>query len=244
MRRVRLRPSPALVIAVIALFLALGGAAYAGFKIGTQDIQNGAVTRAKLANGAVTREKRRRDSVTGLKLDESTLGQVPSAQTANQANTANRANQADAVNGLSLRKFAARATAGSAPGQAATVGSLSLQFGCTASGKPIFKVLPASAARHPAAHPTGTAVDETVRSSVILDGVGATKGQGQGTLPATGITVLDGTEDSIGSDGTVEALTENGDVTTVQWSARSTSVIPSANPQGLVCLFFGTGISG
>ena len=237
----RLRPSPAAVIAVIALFLALGGAAYAGFKVGTQDIENGAVTRAKLANGAVTREKLRRDAVTGLKLDEATLGQVPSAQTANQANTANEANT---VNGLSLRKFAGRAAPNSAAAQVATVGSLSLQFGCSDVGKPIFKVLPASAARNPAAHPTGTAVDVTVRTSVILDGVGATKGQGQGTLPLTGITVLDGTEDTIGSAGTVEALTENGGVTTVQWSARSTSNTPSPNPQGNFCLFFGTGTSG
>ena len=231
----RLRPSPAAFIAVIALFLALGGAAYAGFKVGTQDIENGAVTRAKLANGAVTREKLRRDSVNGRKLDESTLGQVPSARTADEANT---------VGGLTLRKFAARAAPNTAPAAVATVGSLSLQVGCTDTGKPIFKVLPASATRSQAAHPTGTAVDETVRSSVILDGVGATKGQGQGTLPVTGITVLDGTEDSIGSDGTVEALTETGQVTTVQWSARSTSNTPSANPQGIVCLFFGTGISG
>jgi hypothetical protein len=64
----RARPSPAMVVAVIALILSLGGAAYAGVKIGkgavgakqlkgnavtTDKIQNGAVTAAKVQDGAI-----------------------------------------------------------------------------------------------------------------------------------------------------------------------------------------------
>jgi hypothetical protein len=51
------KPSPALVIAVIALFVGLSGAAYAGNKIGTNQIKGKAVTTGKLAGKAVTNGK-------------------------------------------------------------------------------------------------------------------------------------------------------------------------------------------
>ncbi|MGH2884247.1 MAG: hypothetical protein ACRDPA_16410 [Solirubrobacteraceae bacterium] len=49
------RPSPALAIALVALFVALGGSAVAAttLLIHTKNIANGAVTNHKLANGAV-----------------------------------------------------------------------------------------------------------------------------------------------------------------------------------------------
>jgi hypothetical protein len=51
------KPSPAMVIAVIALFIGLSGAAYAGNKIGTNQIKGKAVTTGKLAGKAVTNGK-------------------------------------------------------------------------------------------------------------------------------------------------------------------------------------------
>lgn len=58
----RLRPSPALVIACLALFIAMGGVGYAALKLGkgvvkTKNIKNGAITAKKLAPGAVTAPK-------------------------------------------------------------------------------------------------------------------------------------------------------------------------------------------
>ena len=47
-RIARWRPSPALVISCIALFVALGGVSYAVTQIGTRQIKNGAVTREKV----------------------------------------------------------------------------------------------------------------------------------------------------------------------------------------------------
>ena len=48
MKRIREKLSFSNVIALIALFVAMGGSAYAGAKIGTSQIQNGAVTGSKL----------------------------------------------------------------------------------------------------------------------------------------------------------------------------------------------------
>jgi hypothetical protein len=51
------RPSAASVIAMIALVAALSGTAYAATRIGTKQLQNGAVTSAKIKDGAVTIRK-------------------------------------------------------------------------------------------------------------------------------------------------------------------------------------------
>jgi hypothetical protein len=65
----RFRPSPALVIAVIALFVSLGGFSYAAAdRIGTSQIANGAVTAKKLHRNAVTSKKLHRNAVTSKRL--------------------------------------------------------------------------------------------------------------------------------------------------------------------------------
>lgn len=57
MKRFKKMPSPALIVAMVALVAAMGGSAYAGIKIGTKQIKNGAVTTPKIKNGAVTTGK-------------------------------------------------------------------------------------------------------------------------------------------------------------------------------------------
>lgn len=51
----RIKPSPAMAVALLALFVALGGEAYAVARnsVGTAQIRNGAVTNAKLARNSV-----------------------------------------------------------------------------------------------------------------------------------------------------------------------------------------------
>lgn len=86
MSRLRLRvPSPAFVVAVVALILALGGTSYAAFQIGTRNIRNGAVTNPKLAANSVGTGKIRNGAVTGSKLNLTGVT-VPSANTANALN--------------------------------------------------------------------------------------------------------------------------------------------------------------
>jgi hypothetical protein len=63
-----LRPSPALVVACVALFAAMGGFGYAAVKmkpnsVKTRNIRNGAVTTDKIADGAVTTLKLAPDAV-------------------------------------------------------------------------------------------------------------------------------------------------------------------------------------
>src|SRR5215204_5804450 len=55
-RRIR-PPSPAMIVAVIALFVAIGGVGYAASKIDTEDIKSQAVTKPKIAKKAVTTGK-------------------------------------------------------------------------------------------------------------------------------------------------------------------------------------------
>jgi hypothetical protein len=88
------RPSPALVVSMVALFVALGGSAYAATKIGTKQIKNGAVTAAKLRKEAVTAAKIKNGSIGGAKLDLAHLGTVPSAAHAATADKAAEAAKA------------------------------------------------------------------------------------------------------------------------------------------------------
>jgi hypothetical protein len=79
------RPSPALAISLISLFVSIGGIGYAAGKIGTGDLANSAVTAKKLAKNAVTTKKIKDDAVTGAKAQESSFETVPSAANATNA---------------------------------------------------------------------------------------------------------------------------------------------------------------
>ena len=87
----RMRPSPAMVVAMIALIAAVSGSAYAALSknsVGTKQLKKGAVHTSDLKNNAVT----------GKKAKESSFGQLPAANTANTANAANTANTANTAN--------------------------------------------------------------------------------------------------------------------------------------------------
>lgn len=83
-----LRPSPALIVAFIALFVALSGTGYA-VKLGSgslkknavtsSKIKRNAVTASKIRKNAVTKSKIKKNNVTGDKILESSLGKVPDA---------------------------------------------------------------------------------------------------------------------------------------------------------------------
>lgn len=93
-------PSPAMVIALIALFVAIGGTGYAAVKIDGKNIENRSVAGKKLKNGAVTGKQVKRDSLGARQIKESTLKTVRRAQTAASATRADVADSATTAAGL------------------------------------------------------------------------------------------------------------------------------------------------
>jgi hypothetical protein len=82
----RTRLSFANVVSVLALFVALGGSAYAFHlgknSVGSKQLKKNAVTTAKIKKEAVTAAKVKKGTLTGAQINASTLGTVPSAQAA------------------------------------------------------------------------------------------------------------------------------------------------------------------
>jgi hypothetical protein len=76
----RLRPSPAMVVAVVALFSSLGGSAFAALVITGHNIKNSSVTGVDIRNGALASRDIKRNSVGGAAILESKLGPVPSSE--------------------------------------------------------------------------------------------------------------------------------------------------------------------
>jgi hypothetical protein len=112
------QPSPAIALAFVALLAALSGTAVAlpgkntvdsgdlkKNAVKAADIARNAVTTPKLRTGAVNAQKVRNDSLTGADINESTLGQVPSANTANTATHATNAGNADTLDGRNSTDF-------------------------------------------------------------------------------------------------------------------------------------------
>jgi hypothetical protein len=85
------RPSPALVIAVIALIFALCGSAYAALgknSVGSRQLKAKSVSTGKIANNAVNAAKVADGSLTGKDINIAALGTVPSATNAAHASNA------------------------------------------------------------------------------------------------------------------------------------------------------------
>jgi hypothetical protein len=89
MKRPRTRvPSPAMVVALIALVFGMVGTGVAALKlpknsVSSKQLKKNSVTGAKIKKDAVTGAKVKKQSLTGEDIDLAKLGTVPSAQTAN-----------------------------------------------------------------------------------------------------------------------------------------------------------------
>jgi hypothetical protein len=122
MKRLRPRLTYANVIATLALFLALGGGAYAAVQlpknsVGAKQLKNNAVSSAKIKNGAVI----------GSKIKLSSLGTVPSAthaDTATSASSAANAGHADTARSATTAANATHADNATSADTAATANSL------------------------------------------------------------------------------------------------------------------------
>jgi hypothetical protein len=108
-RSVRLRlPSPAMAVALLALFVALGGSSYAALKVNSRQIADNSVRSRDLRNNEVRSADVRNNSLTGADVNEARLGTVRSATTANSASTAGAAGtaaNAEALGGVGREGF-------------------------------------------------------------------------------------------------------------------------------------------
>ena len=151
------RPSPALVIACISLFVALGGVGYAAATgsidgreikngaVASKDIKNSSVVSGDVKNSTLTGSDIKSNSVTGTDVSESSLGKVPSAgqadnaatassaNTANTANTANSAGNADTVGGQRIIPFVYRRDSTVTETTLANINGLEIRAACGGS---------------------------------------------------------------------------------------------------------------
>jgi hypothetical protein len=143
----RFRPSPALIISLIALFVSVSGVAWAAATIGTNDIKNGAVTAEKLHNNSVNTQKIVDGAVTAPKLHNNAVtnpkianGAVSAAKIQNNA-IASQKIATDAVGASKLAPVVTRTNSISVPAnsarqvsQSCNPGEVALSAGANWSG--------------------------------------------------------------------------------------------------------------
>ena len=118
-------PSPAMVVACIALAVALGGTSYAAIRLPANSVGT-----TQLKRGAVTAVKVRGNSLTGTQINEGRLGNVPFADRATNAATADTATRAP-VTRLDYQSAVVAVPAG---GPLVTKGSVNCPSGLNAVG--------------------------------------------------------------------------------------------------------------
>lgn len=91
------KPSPAMAVALVALFVALGGTGYAAVTINGKNIKNNSIANKKLKKKTIQRTKVKNDTLTGGQIAEATLAKVPRAAIADNAATLG-GKTADAIN--------------------------------------------------------------------------------------------------------------------------------------------------
>jgi hypothetical protein len=104
----RLRPSPSMAVAFLALVVALGGTSYAVTRlpansVGSKQLKTGAVARADLRKDAVNGAKVAKDSLAGDDINEASLAQVASAVAAGSAGSASHSNSTGVLDKIAFR---------------------------------------------------------------------------------------------------------------------------------------------
>jgi hypothetical protein len=118
-------PSPAMVVACLALIVALGGTSYAAIRLPANSVGT-----KQLKKGAVTGVKVKSNTLAGKQINESKLGKVPSAASADSATSATTAGSAP-VSRLDYQSAAVAVPAGFV---AATRGTANCPTGLSATG--------------------------------------------------------------------------------------------------------------
>ena len=235
----RRRPSPALVISCIALFVSMGGVSYGvatGF-IDSREIRNNTITSGDVRNNTLRTFDIRNNEVrgfdvrnsslqgrdiafntlTGADINESTIAKVPSAAQADNATT---------VGGMTVQKFFAKPPPGTAAAEVLRTSTFVLEAGCSAGGFPILQIEGIAGA--PPTNVTGATLqqggDQTFLSDDALE-----PGDHLGLIPAL-----------VKASGTATASTSAGALSTIVYAGEDA---PSFTNEG-VCAVRGTVTSG
>ena len=202
----RRRPSPALVISCIALFVSLGGVSYGvatGF-IDSREIKNNSVRSADIRNSNVEGRDVASNTLKGADISEQDLGKVPSASVADTAGTATSAGTAGAagsVGGVTLKTFNWQGQPDGSFVEVVNLGGLTVEASCEDDGgSPSLQVQAKSAVAHS-------------EVSATWGGFGPAEDLAPG-VPAQ---LADGPDDA---PGTITYTGANGKVVTVQAMVR------------------------
>jgi hypothetical protein len=184
----------ALGISVTALFVALGGTAFAVTQIGTNQIQNGAVTTPKLHDGAVTNSKLANNSVGNAKIKDNSITSnkvksntfLPANGTAADSNRLGGLLPADFIQGVGFVTQRRISVPANSSGNILINTSLgTFTATCTAGNQPQVTWSPnVNDAEYAATITSGSSSATTVRL-VTLNGI-TTSGSDPEPLPATG----------------------------------------------------------
>lgn len=117
-RKSKFRISPASLLALVALFAALGGTSYAAIQINGKDLKNKSVPGKKLKNKTIAGAKVKGNTLTGKQINEAKLATVPSA-----TNATNAVNATNAANVAGHQRTFKRVTATNGPDTTSAVSS-------------------------------------------------------------------------------------------------------------------------
>jgi hypothetical protein len=109
LRKRTYRPSPAMAVSLLALFVALGGTGYAAATLNGKNIKNGTIPGKKLKNKTITGGKIKSNTIGAGQINERKLGTVPKALAAVDAtNATNATNAVNATNAGTASKVSGR----------------------------------------------------------------------------------------------------------------------------------------
>ena len=135
MRRFARLPSPAMVVAAVALVVALGGSAYAAIVVTGKNIRNGTITGADLKNRSLQGTKIAKDRVGYNAVKEEGLN-------AQKFKKVKSASSADAIGGMAARRIDAFALANDQSKAVLTQGPFTLTARCrTDAGNQIAEIV-------------------------------------------------------------------------------------------------------
>jgi hypothetical protein len=139
-------PSPALVVAGLALVVALGGTTYAATalpknSVGAKQLKSGAVSTVKLAKGSVTSRQIKDHTIVAADIAKSAIPTLSGkaataghADTAGRADTAGHADTAGSVAGVAFTTIDYRVGAGSPPATIVSANGLTISAACDGAG--------------------------------------------------------------------------------------------------------------